>query len=75
MRTRQRQEFLFYPLATEEEPGCPACEQSMNLAVLEVRSNRPGFASFRCQACNRSDRFLIEPSFPGPKTNQSQNRR
>ena len=67
MRTTQRQELLFYPLAPEEEPGCPACGQPMNLAVLEVRSNQPGFASFRCQDCNRSNRFLMA------KTNQSQN--
>jgi hypothetical protein len=66
MRAKQRLGFLFYPLATEEEPGCPACGQPMDIAVLEVRSNRPSFASFRCQACNRSDRFLIVP-FCGPR--------
>jgi hypothetical protein len=39
----------------------------MDVAVLEVRSNRPGFASFRFQACNRGAKpaiartgFLIE---------------
>ena len=32
MRAKQRLGFLFYPLATEEEPGCPACGQPMDIA-------------------------------------------
>jgi hypothetical protein len=57
---RADQDFLLYPLATEEEPCCPACGKPMTMALLEARTDPPDFSTFRCQACTRSERFVFE---------------
>ena len=57
---RVDQDFLLYPLATEEEPHCPACGKPMMIAVHEARHDLPDFSTFRCQACARSERFVFE---------------
>jgi hypothetical protein len=57
---RTDQEFLLYPLGTEEQPTCPACGKSMTIALHEARGDRPDFSTFRCQTCTRSERFVFE---------------
>jgi hypothetical protein len=54
------QDFLLYPLGTEEQPECPACGKPMTIALHEARSDRPDFSTFRCQDCTRSERFVFE---------------
>lgn len=54
------QEFLLYPLGTEEQPDCPACGKPMTIALHEARKGDPDFATYRCQACTRSERFVVE---------------
>jgi hypothetical protein len=54
-------DFLLYPLATDDRPDCPECGKPMAIAVHEARSDdRPDFSTFRCQACARSERFVLE---------------
>jgi hypothetical protein len=57
----KNQDLLLYPLATEEDPSCPACGEPMTMALFEARSG-PGldFSTFRCGACKRSERFSYE---------------
>jgi transposase-like protein len=57
---RTDQDFLLYPLGTEDQPHCPACGKPMTLALHEARTDRPDFSTFRCQACTRSERFVFE---------------
>jgi transposase-like protein len=57
---RTDQDFLLYPLGTEDRPHCPACGKPMTLALHEARTDRPDFSTFRCQACTRSERFVFE---------------
>ncbi len=57
---RTDQDFLLYPLGTEEQPLCPACGEPMMIALHEARSDRPDFSTFRCQDCTRSERFVFE---------------
>jgi len=57
---RTDQEFLLYPLATEERPACPGCGEPMLVAMHEARDDRPDFSTFRCPACTRSERFVVE---------------
>lgn len=54
------QEFLLYPLGTEEQPDCPACGKPMTIALHEARKGDPDFATYRCQTCTRSERFVVE---------------
>jgi hypothetical protein len=54
------QDFLLYPLGTEEQPECPGCGKPMTIALHEARSDRPDFSTFRCQGCTRSERFVFE---------------
>jgi hypothetical protein len=54
------QDFLLYPLATEEPPECAACGKSMAIVLHEIRSNRPDFLTYRCPKCKRSERFVCE---------------
>ena len=54
------QDFLLYPLATDEQPECPACGKPMTVAMHEARIDRPDFSTFRCPACMRSERFVFE---------------
>jgi transposase-like protein len=60
MRARTDLDFLLYPLATDEQPECPACGKPMTVAMHEVRIDRPDFSTFRCPACMRSERFVLE---------------
>ena len=60
MRQTTDLDFLLYPLATEEMPKCPECGAPMTFAVLEAREDSPDFSTFRCAACQRSERFVIE---------------
>ena len=60
---RTDQDFLLYPLGTEDQPHCPACGKPMTLALHEARTDRPDFSTFRCQACTRSERFVFENWF------------
>jgi hypothetical protein len=60
MRARTDLDFLLYPLATEEEPTCPACGKPMTIALHEARRDRPDFSTFRCLTCTRSERFVLE---------------
>jgi transposase-like protein len=57
---RPDQDFLLYPLATDERPECPACGKPMTVAMHEARIDRPDFSAFRCPACMRSERFVLE---------------
>jgi transposase-like protein len=57
---RTDQDFLLYPLATEEQPSCSACRKPMTIATHEARSDHPDFSTFRCQDCKRSERFVSE---------------
>jgi len=57
---RTDQDFLMYPLATEEQPDCPRCGKPMKVAMHEARNDRPDFSTFRCLACTRSERFVVE---------------
>lgn len=57
---RTEQELLFYPLATEKNPICPACGKLMTVSLHEARADSPDFSSFRCQGCSRSERFVFE---------------
>jgi hypothetical protein len=54
------QDFLLYPLATEDQLNCPECGKPMAIALLEARNDRPDFSTFRCQCCKRSERFVFE---------------
>ena len=38
----------------------PVYGQGMTIAVLEAREDSPDFSTFRCAACQRSERFVIE---------------
>jgi predicted RNA-binding Zn-ribbon protein involved in translation (DUF1610 family) len=60
MRGRSDLDFLLYPLATEEVPTCPECGALMTIALHEARDDRPDFSTFRCPACTRSERFVLE---------------
>jgi hypothetical protein len=60
MRETTDLDFLLYPLPTEEMPKCPECGAPMTIAVLEAREDSPDFSAFRCAACQRSDRIVIE---------------
>jgi transposase-like protein len=62
MRQTTDLDFLLYPLAaTKEMPFCPECGAPMTIAVLEAREgDNPDFSTFRCAACQRSERFVIE---------------
>src|SRR3984893_11597201 len=42
---RTDQDFLLYPLATEEQPSCPECGKSMTIATHEARSDHPDFST------------------------------
>jgi tRNA(Ile2) C34 agmatinyltransferase TiaS len=57
----KNQDFLLYPLATEDEPRCPACGERMTMALFEARSAPAlDLSTFRCDACKRSERFSYE---------------
>jgi hypothetical protein len=60
MRTTTDLDFLLYPLAIEEMPRCSECGGPLTIAVLEAREGSPDFSTFRCTACQRSERFVIE---------------
>jgi hypothetical protein len=61
MRQTTDLDFLLYPLATKEVPICPECGAPMTIAVLEARGgDSPDFSTWRCVACQRSERFVIE---------------
>jgi hypothetical protein len=60
MRARTDLDFLLYPLATEEEPVCPACGKPMTIALHEARHDRPDFSTFKCLDCTRSERFVLD---------------
>lgn len=53
-------EFLLYPLDTGDSPHCPVCEKTMTVAVIEERGPEPGFISFRCEHCCRTEKFISE---------------
>ena len=55
-----QEEFLLYPVDTGEDPACLACGKTMMLAGHESREGKPGFISFRCCQCGRSERFICE---------------
>jgi len=54
------QEYLLYPLDTGEDPTCLRCGTIMRLAAHEVRDGKPGFISFRCEKCGRSEKLICE---------------
>jgi tRNA(Ile2) C34 agmatinyltransferase TiaS len=60
MRATTDLDFLLYPLATEELPKCPECGTLMTISLLEAQADGPDFSTFRCTACQRSERFVIE---------------
>jgi hypothetical protein len=60
MRQTTDLDFLLYPLAIDEMPRCPECGAMMAIAVLEAREDSPDFSTFRCVACQRSERFVID---------------
>ena len=60
MRGRSDLDFLLYQLATEEVPTCPECGALMTIVLHEARDDRPDFSTFRCPACTRSERFVLE---------------
>ena len=55
---RPDQDFLLYPLATDERPACSACGKPMTVAMHEAGIDRSDFS--RCPACIRSERFVFE---------------
>ena len=60
MRQTTDLDFLLYPLAIDEMPRCSECGATMEVAVFEAREDSPDFSTFRCSACQRSERFVIE---------------
>jgi transposase-like protein len=60
MRQTTDLDFLLYLLATDEMPRCPECGAPMTIAVLEARADGPDFSTFRCPACQRTERFVVE---------------
>jgi transposase-like protein len=60
MRQTTDLDFLLYPLAIDNMARCPECGATMGFAVLEAREDSPHFSTFRCPACQRSERFVIE---------------
>jgi len=54
------QEFLLYPLDTDEDPVCLSCGTLMVVAAHEARETKPDFITFRCINCGRSEKFLSE---------------
>jgi DNA-directed RNA polymerase subunit M/transcription elongation factor TFIIS len=51
-------DFLLYPLA--DMPKCPKCGTLMAIAVMEAQEDGPDWSTFRCTACQRTERFAIE---------------
>jgi transposase-like protein len=60
MRQSTDLDFLLYPLAIEGMPRCPECGGPMTITVLEAIEDSPDFSTFRCPACRRSERFVVE---------------
>jgi hypothetical protein len=60
MRHTTDLDFLLYPLATDEMPRCPECGALMTIAELEAREESTDFATLRCAACQRTERFVVE---------------
>ena len=60
MRPTTDLDFLLYPLAIDDMPKCSECGATMGVAVLEAREDSADFSTFRCPACQRSERFVIE---------------
>jgi hypothetical protein len=54
------QDFLLYPLDTGEDPVCLGCGAMMNVAAQEARETEPGFITFRCLTCGRSEKFVCD---------------
>lgn len=60
MTKADRQEFLLYPIDTGEDPACLACGKTMLVAGIEERKDLPGFITFRCERCGRTEKFICE---------------
>jgi len=54
------EKFLLYPLDTGDDAPCPACGKTMTVDVIEERGSEPGFISFRCERCGRTEKFICE---------------
>jgi hypothetical protein len=60
MRKTTDLDFLLYRPAMEAMPKCPECGALMTITLLEAQDDRLDLSTFRCTACQRTERFVIE---------------